>query len=55
MLDGNAIKNNVERFKQQISRFIDFSDNKALMVNNADWLLNINYLEFMRDIGVHFQ
>ena len=54
MLDGDAIKNNVERFKQQISRFIDFSDDKALMVNNADWLLDLNYLEFMRDIGVHF-
>ena len=54
MLDGNSINNNVERFKQQISRFIDFSDDKALMVNNAEWLMNINYLEFMRDIGVHF-
>lgn len=54
MLDGDSISNNVDRFKKQISRFIDFSEDKALMVNNADWLLDLNYLKFMREIGVHF-
>ena len=54
MLTREQINANAERFKGQIGRLIDFSQDKALMVNNADWLLELNYLEFMRDIGVHF-
>lgn len=54
MLTKEDIEHNSERFKKQMQRFIDFSDNKALMLNNADWLLNLNYVEFIRDIGVHF-
>ncbi|GMB00605.1 tyrosine--tRNA ligase [Pelosinus sp. IPA-1] len=54
MMTQDDIVHNGERFKKQMQRFIDFSDNKALMVNNADWLLNLNYIEFLRDIGVHF-
>ena len=54
MLTLEQIQSNAERFKVQMSRFIDFSDEKALMVNNADWLLNLKYLEFLREIGVHF-
>ena len=42
------------RFKKQMSRFIDFSDGKALMVNNAEWLLDLNYIEFLREVGPHF-
>ena len=45
---------NGERFKKQMQRFINFDDGKALMVNNADWLLKLNYIEFLRDIGAHF-
>ena len=48
------IDNNAKRFKAQFERFLDFSDDKAIMVNNADWLLDLNYLAFMREIGVHF-
>jgi len=54
MMSVETINHNCERFKEQMSRFIDFSDGKALMVNNADWLRNLNYVEFIRDIGVHF-
>lgn len=54
LLTREFIDNNAKRFKEQLSRFLDFSDDKALFVNNADWLLNLNYLEFMRDIGTHF-
>lgn len=54
MLDDTSIKTNIERFRNQISRFLDFSDGKAIMENNADWLLGLNYLEFMRDIGSLF-
>ncbi|HHV59456.1 MAG TPA: tyrosine--tRNA ligase [Clostridiaceae bacterium] len=54
MLDRETIDKNAERFKKQLSRFLDFSDDKAIMVNNADWLLNLNYIEFLREIGVHF-
>jgi len=54
MLTKEEIDKNAERFKKQISRFIDFSDGKAIMVNNADWLLKLNYVEFLREIGVHF-
>ena len=54
MLSTEEINHNAEMFKQQISKFIDFKDNKAIMVNNGDWLLNLNYIKFLRDIGIHF-
>lgn len=54
MLSQEQIQHNAERFKVQFSRLIDFSDGKAIMVNNADWLLNLNYINFLRDIGRHF-
>lgn len=54
MLSINEIKQNTVCLKKQISRFIDFSGNKALMVDNADWLCDLNYIEFLRDIGRHF-
>lgn len=54
MLTAEDIEHNVSCIKKQMERLIDFSDGKALIVNNADWLLNLNYIEFLRDIGVHF-
>ena len=54
MMTKETINHNVECFKKQMSRFIDFSEGKALMVNNADWLLDLNYVELLRDVGVHF-
>ena len=54
MLTKEQIQHNAGCFKTQMSKFIDFSEGKALMVNNADWLLDLNYLEFLREIGVHF-
>ncbi len=54
MMTAETIDHNIECFKKQMSRFIDFSDGKALMVNNADWLMNLNYIEFLRDVGPHF-
>lgn len=54
MLTPEAIQNNIDRFQKQMARFIDFSDGKALMVNNADWLLHLNYVDFLREVGVHF-
>ena len=48
------IDHNVERFKEQAKRFVDFSEGKALLLNNADWLRHLNYIEFLRDIGAHF-
>ena len=48
------IDENAEALKKQLSRFIDFSDGKAIMVNNADWLTKLNYIDFLRDIGRHF-
>ena len=54
LLTLEQIENNVRSFQQQFSRFIDFNDDKALMVNNADWLTTLNYIEFIRDIGKHF-
>ena len=54
MMTAETIQHNVECFKKQMSRFIDFSDDKALIVNNADWLMNLNYVELLRDVGVHF-
>lgn len=54
MLSVEDIQSNAEAFKKQISRFLDFGEGKALMINNADWLLALNYIEFLRDIGVNF-
>jgi len=54
MLTKEEIDHNAERFKEQFARFLDFSDGKAIMENNANWLLNLNFLEFMREVGVHF-
>ena len=54
MLTKEQIQHNAECFKTQFSKLIDFSDEKAIMVNNADWLLNLNYVEFLREVGVHF-
>ena len=54
MMTPETIQHNVDCFKKQMSKFIDFSDEKALMVNNADWLLPLNYVEMLRDVGAHF-
>ncbi len=54
MMTKETIEHNCECFKKQMSRFIDFSDGKALMVNNAEWLMDLNYIEFLREIGPHF-
>lgn len=54
MMTKETIENNVAAFKKQMSRFIDFEDDKALLVNNADWLLDLNYVEFLREVGPHF-
>ena len=54
MLTPEQIQHNVDCFKKQMARFIDFSDDKALLVNNADWLLNLNYVELLREVGACF-
>lgn len=54
MLTVEDIDHNVECFKKQLSKLIDFSDGKALIVNNADWIRSLNYIDFLRTIGVHF-
>ena len=54
MMTEEMIDHNCECFKKQMSRFIDFSDGKALMVNNADWLRDLNYIEVLREVGAHF-
>ena len=54
MMTKETIQHNVDCFKKQMSRFIDFSDDKALLVNNADWLLDLNYIEILREVGAHF-
>lgn len=54
MMTPETIQHNVDCFKKQMSRFIDFSEGKALLVNNADWLMNLNYIELLRDVGAHF-
>ncbi|MBQ2936949.1 MAG: tyrosine--tRNA ligase [Lachnospiraceae bacterium] len=54
MMTVETIQHNCDCFKEQMSKFIDFSDGKALMVNNADWLLGKNYIEFLREVGPHF-
>ena len=54
MMTTETIAHNVECFKKQMSRFIDFSDDKALLVNNADWLMDLNYIDVLREVGAHF-
>ena len=54
MLTKETIAHNIECFKKQMSKFIDTSDDKAIFVNNGDWLLKLNYVDFLRDIGPHF-
>lgn len=54
MLTQEQIQHNADEFKKQMSKFIDFSEGKAIMANNADWLLGLNYVDFLREIGVHF-
>ncbi|MCR5123505.1 MAG: tyrosine--tRNA ligase [Ruminococcus sp.] len=54
MLTKETIEHNVECFKKQMSRFIDFSDGKAMVVNNGDWLLDLNYVDVLREVGAHF-
>ena len=54
MMTVETIQHNCDCFKKQMSKFIDFSDGKALMVNNADWLMNLNYVELLREVGAHF-
>ena len=54
MLTPETIQHNCECFKKQMSRFIDFSDGKALMVNNADWLMDLNYIQLLREVGACF-
>ena len=54
MMTPETIQHNCDCFKKQMSRFIDFSEGKAMMVNNAEWLMNLNYIDFLREIGPHF-
>ena len=54
MMTPETIQHNVDCFKKQMSRFIDFSEGKAILVNNADWLMDLNYIEVLRDVGAHF-
>ena len=54
MMTTETINHNVECFKKQMSRFIDFSDDKAILVNNADWLMDLNYIDVLREVGPHF-
>ena len=54
MMTPEIIRHNCDCFKKQMSRFIDFSEGKAMMVNNAEWLMGLNYIEFLREVGPHF-
>lgn len=54
MMTAETIQHNCDCFKEQMSKFIEFGEDKALMVNNADWLLGLNYIDFIRDVGTHF-
>ncbi|MGG7078728.1 tyrosine--tRNA ligase [Clostridium sardiniense] len=54
MLTKEQIQHNVDSIKKQMERFIDFTDDKALIVNNGDWLLDLNYIDFLREVGAHF-
>ena len=54
MMTVDTIQHHVDCFKKQMSKFVDFSDGKALMVDNGDWLRDLNYIDFLREVGVHF-
>ena len=54
MMTPETIQHNCDCFKEQMSKFIDFSEGKAMMVNNADWLLELNYVELLREVGSCF-
>lgn len=54
MMTVDIVKENSRAFKEQLSKFLDFSEGKAILVDNADWLLNLNYVDFLREVGVHF-
>lgn len=54
MMTTEVVEHNIECFKKQMSRFIEFGEDKAIIVNNADWLLNLNYIDFLREVGPHF-
>ena len=54
MLTPETIQHNIDCFKVQMSRFIEFGDDKAMMVNNADWIMDLNYIELLREVGAHF-
>ena len=54
MMTKETIQHNVECFKKQMSRFIEFGEDKAMLVNNADWILDLNYMELLREVGPHF-
>ncbi len=54
MMTKETIAYNAKKFKEQFSKFLDFNDDKAILANNADWLLDLNYVEFLREVGVHF-
>ncbi|MCI8488879.1 MAG: tyrosine--tRNA ligase [Lachnospiraceae bacterium] len=54
MMTPELIQHNCDCFREQMSRFIDFSEDKAMMVNNADWLMDLNYIDVLRDVGAHF-
>jgi tyrosyl-tRNA synthetase len=54
MMSAETIRANSEKMKAQMAKFLDFSEGKAILVNNADWLLGLNYVDFLRDVGVHF-
>ena len=54
MMTPETIQHNVDGFKKQMSRFIDFGEGKAMLVNNADWLMDLNYIDVLRDVGAHF-
>ena len=54
MMTTETIQHNCDCFKKQMSRFIDFSEDKAIMVNNADWLMDLNYIDVLREVGAHF-
>ena len=54
MMTTDTIEHNVNCFKQQLSRFIEFGEDKAIIINNADWLRKLNYIDFIREVGVHF-
>ena len=54
MMTTETIQHNVDCFKEQMSKFIEFGEGKAMLVNNADWLLDLNYMDVLREVGPHF-